>query len=297
MIKLDWEKIEIIVKQALEEDIGQEDITTEGIFKNNFFISADLLCKSGGILCGLEIFKKVFLVLSSDFKFNFNYKDGDYLSKNTKVGEIIGPVKELLKGERTALNFLQRLSGIATLTRRFVEKSNKIKIYDTRKTTPNLRFLEKYAVRIGGGVNHRFGLFDMVLIKDNHIKILMEKEKIDKNTAIKIAIRKAREYVKNEYKIEVEVENFEEAVNAYNEKVDIIMFDNAKIKDIKKFCEFKKRNGKCEVEVSGNIDIKKIEKLKNLEIDRISIGSLTHSPKAVDFSLKVKKIIDKNEIF
>lgn len=288
---MEEKKIDEIIKKALKEDIGKGDITTDGIFTDNFFVNAILMCKSGGVICGLEIFKKVFLSLSPDFEFNFKYKDGDYVKKNTEIGEIKGPIKELLKGERTALNFLQRLSGIATETRKFVIKTGgKIKIYDTRKTTPNLRFLEKYGVKIGGGENHRSGLFDMVLIKDNHIKGLMEKEKIDKISSIKLAIKKAKEYTKGKYKIEIEVENFKEGIVAYNEGVDIIMFDNAKISDIKKFSQFKKGKRDCEIEVSGNIDLKKIEILKKIDIDRISIGSITHSPKIVDFSLKIKNL-------
>ncbi|MCM8786275.1 MAG: carboxylating nicotinate-nucleotide diphosphorylase [Candidatus Omnitrophica bacterium] len=288
---MDWNLIDKIIKDALKEDIETGDITTDGIFPNNFFVSSVLICKSGGVICGLEIFKRTFLLLSPSFKFYFKYKDGDYVKKNTIIGEIEGPVKELLKGERTSLNFLQRLSGIATETRRLVKESGKIKIYDTRKTTPNLRTLEKYAVKTGGGENHRFGLFDMVLIKDNHIKALIEKENLDKLTAIKMAIKKVKQYTKGNYKIEIEVENFKEATIAYEQGVDIIMFDNAKISDIKRFCQFKKRKRDCEIEVSGNIDLKKIKKLKKFDIDRISIGSITHSPKAVDFSLKIKNLI------
>jgi nicotinate-nucleotide pyrophosphorylase (carboxylating) len=289
-MNIEWKRIEKIIKDALKEDIGKEDITTEGIFKENFFVSADLICKSGGVLCGIEIFKKVFLSLSSDFSFNFKFKDGDFIGKNIIVGKIRGPIKELLMGERTALNFLQHLSGIATETRKIVEKT-KIKIYDTRKTTPNLRVIEKYAVKIGGGENHRFGLYDMVLIKDNHIKGIMEMEKIDKISAIKLAIEKVKKYVKGKYKIEIEVENYKEALIALNEGVDIIMFDNAKINDIKKFSELKNKKN-CEIEVSGNIDIKKLKKFENLKIDRISVGYITHSAKAVDFSLKIKSLID-----
>lgn len=290
MEKIEWQVIDKLIKTALNEDIGKEDITTESIFTENFFVSADLICKGKGLLCGLEIFKRVFILLSPSFKFNFYYKDGDFINKKTKIGEVIGPVKEILKGERTALNFLQLLSGIATETKKLVEKSKgKFKIYDTRKTHPNLRVLEKYAVKIGGGENHRSGLFDMILIKDNHIKGLMEKENIDKISAIKQAIKKTKEYTNGKYKIEIEVKNFKEAVCAYNEGVDIIMFDNAKISDIKKFCEFKKGGKSCEIEVSGNIDLKKIERLRKINIDRVSAGYITHSPKAVDFSLKIKK--------
>ncbi|MCM8818236.1 MAG: carboxylating nicotinate-nucleotide diphosphorylase [Candidatus Omnitrophica bacterium] len=283
---MEWEKIDKIIKNALKEDIGSGDITTDGIFSDNFFVSSFLICKSGGVICGLEVFKRTFLLLSPLFKFDFKYKDGDYVKKNTIVGKITGPIKELLKGERTALNFLQKLSGIASQTRKLVKESGKIKIYDTRKTTPNLRVLEKYAVKIGGGENHRFGLFDMVLIKDNHIKGITEKEKIDKFSAIKKAIQRVKEYTEGKFKIEIEVENFKEAITAYEQGVDIIMFDNAKLTDIKKFSKFKKGKD-CEIEVSGNIDLKKIKKLKKLNIDRISVGSITHSPKAVDFSLKI----------
>jgi nicotinate-nucleotide pyrophosphorylase (carboxylating) len=269
-MNLEWEKIDKIIKEALKEDIGKKDITTEGIFTNNFFVSGDLICKSGGVLCGIEIFKRVFLILSPDFSFNFKFKDGDFIGKNIIVGEIKGPIKELLK----------------------ISSKTKIKIYDTRKTTPNLRLLEKYAVKIGGGENHRFGLYDMVLIKDNHIKGIMEKEKVDKISAIKLAIERTKKYTKGKYKIEIEVENYDEAITAYNEGVDVVMFDNAKIDDIKKFCKFKEGKRSCEIEVSGNMDIKKIERIKNLKIDRISVGYITHSAKAVDFSLKLKSLID-----
>lgn len=283
-------KIEKIIKNALKEDIGKKDITTESIFKDNFFVSAELICKSGGVLCGIEIFKKVFLSLSPDFSFDFNFKDGDFIKKNVIIGKIKGPIKELLMGERTALNFLQHLSGIATETRKIASKT-KIKIYDTRKTIPNLRVLEKYAVKVGGGKNHRYGLYDMVLIKDNHIKGIMEKEKIDKISAIKLAIKRVKKYLKGKFKIEIEVKSYKEALVALNEGVDIIMFDNAKVSDIKKFCEFKNRKN-CEIEVSGNINIRKLDKIKDLKIDRISVGYITHSAKAVDFSLKIKSVID-----
>ncbi|MFN4227393.1 MAG: carboxylating nicotinate-nucleotide diphosphorylase [Candidatus Ratteibacteria bacterium] len=288
---MDWNLIDKIIKGALEEDIQNGDITTDGIFSDNFFVCSILVCKSGGVICGLEIFKRTFLLLSPLFKFDFKYKDGDFVKKKTIIGEIEGPVKELLKGERTALNFLQKLSGIATETRKLVKEAGKIKIYDTRKTTPNLRVLEKYAVKVGGGENHRFGLFDMVLIKDNHIKAISEKENINKISAIKFAIEKAKKYTRGKFKIEIEVENFKEAISAYQQGVDIIMFDNAKLTDIKKFCEFKKGKRDCEIEVSGNIDLKKIKKFKKIDIDRISIGSITHSPKAVDFSLKIIKYL------
>ena len=174
-------EIKKLIKRSLREDIGKRDITTEFLFPENFLTTAVLISKSNGILCGTEVFKKVFLELSSRFKFEFNFKDGEKIKKGNVVAEVVGPVKELLTGERTALNFLQRLSGIATETKKLVEETGKrVKIYDTRKTNPGLRILEKYAVKTGGGENHRFGLFDMVLIKDNHITIYMKKEKVDR---------------------------------------------------------------------------------------------------------------------
>lgn len=289
---MNWQRIDEIIKMALCEDIGDGDITTDGIFSENFFIISDLICKSECILCGVEIFKRVFLSLSPDFQFNFKYKDGDHIKKGV-IGNVIGPIKEFLKGERTALNFLQLLSGIATETWRIVKKTGKkIKVYDTRKTHPNLREIEKYAVKTGGGENHRFGLFDMVLIKDNHIKGIMEKERVNKYDAIKIAIERAKNYTSGKYKIEIEVGNFKEALIAYEKGADIIMFDNAPLNEIKKFCKLKKGK-KCEIEVSGNIGLKKIEELKKIDIDRISVGYITHSPKSVDFSLKIKKWIEK----
>lgn len=284
-------KIIEIVKKALNEDIGKGDITTDSIFPENFYISAILICKSNGVLCGVEVFKQVFLCLSPKFSFKFFFKDGDLVKKDTHIAEIYGPCKEILMGERTALNFLQHLSGIATETRKIVEKTEgKVKIYDTRKTTPNLREIEKYAVKIGGGENHRFGLFDMILIKDNHINAFIIKGKIDKISAIKYIIEKAKKYSQGKYKIEIEVENFSQAIAAYESGVDIIMFDNSDIKEILKFCEFLKGKRKVEIEVSGNINLNKIEKIKNLPIDRVSVGYITHSPKSLDFSLKIKEL-------
>ena len=184
MAQLNKKIVEKIIKDALKEDIGKGDITTSSLFNKNFKVKAVLISKSNGILCGKEVFKNVFLSLSSNFSFRFFFKDGDKIKKGDIVAEIYGPVKELLKGERTALNFIQRLSGIATETKKLVEKTEgKVKIYDTRKTTPNLRVLEKYAVKTGGGYNHRFGLYDVILIKDNHISALMKKEGIDKISA------------------------------------------------------------------------------------------------------------------
>jgi len=289
MAQLNKKVVEKIIKDALKEDIGKGDITTSSLFNKNFKVEAILISKSNGVLCGTEVFKSVFLSLSSNFFFKFFFKDGEKIKKGDIVAEIYGPVKELLNGERTALNFIQRLSGIAAETKKLVEKTEgKVKIYDTRKTTPNLRVLEKYAVKTGGGYNHRFGLYDIILIKDNHIKALMEKEKIDKISAIYLAVKKAKNCCKGKIKIEVEVGNFKEAVAAYQAGADIIMFDNAKKEEVLKFRKFLKGKKKVEIEWSGNVSLKKIEEIKKLPVDRVSVGYITHSAKALDFSLKIK---------
>jgi len=284
-------EIKKLIKEALKEDTGKKDITTEFLFADkNIKGKAELIAKEEGIICGLNIFKEVFLTLSPGFIFHFSVKDGDSVHKNQKVGEIKGPLKAILKGERTALNFLQHLSGIATLTKRFVEKAGKIDVYDTRKTIPLLRELEKYAVRIGGGKNHRLGLYDMVLVKDNHITALMKEKGItDRPEAVGYAVRKAGEKAKGRYRIEVEVENFQEAKEGYLAGADIIMFDNADEKELKRFVEFLgARRKKVIIEWSGNVTLKTIERIKRLPVDRVSIGSITHSAKALDFSLKIK---------
>lgn len=282
------ELIDRIIKEALKEDIGKGDITTSSLFDKNFKIKAFLFAKQDGVLCGLEVFRRVFEVLSPSFVFKFHFKDGDKIRKGSIIGEITGPVKELLKGERTALNFLQRMSGIATETRKLVEKSKgKVKIYDTRKTTPNLRILEKYAVKTGGGENHRMGLYDMVLIKDTHIAALMEKEGIDKIEAISLSIKRARKHCKGKVKIEIEVNNYKQALVAYREGADIIMFDNADERDVFKFKRFLKEKKKVEIEWSGNVSLRKVERISKLPVDRVSAGYITHSAKAIDFSLKI----------
>ncbi len=289
MTQLNKKVVEKIIKDALKEDIGKGDITTSSLFNKNFKVEAVLISKSNGVLCGSEVFKSVFLSLSPSFSFKFFFRDGEKIKKGDIVAEIYGPVKELLKGERTALNFIQRLSGIATETKKMVEKTEgKVKIYDTRKTTPNLRILEKYAVKTGGGYNHRFGLYDAILIKDNHIKALMEKEGIDKISAIILGIERCKKRTGGKVKIEVEVENFKEAVAAYKSGADIIMFDNAKKEEVLKFRKFLKGKKKVEIEWSGNVSLKKIEKIRKLPVDRVSVGYITHSAKALDFSLKIK---------
>ncbi len=339
-----------LIKRALREDTGRGDVTSRFLFDENFPVRAVLTAKQDGVICGVEIFKAVFLCLSKDFKFRFMVKDGDAVAANTLIAEFRGPVREMLAGERTALNFLQRFSGIATLANQFVQKSGMVEVYDTRKTTPLLRKLEKYAVRTGGGMNHRFGLYDMVLIKDNHIFAFMQKEKINSRSitslreakrlrgkaeanseiphfvrnrlrnlngiaahktlamttengiaalpavarndnrvsAIRQVVKKAKTKAKGRYKIEVEVENFAEAKEGFLAGADIIMFDNADAGELKRFVKFlgKKKN-KVVIEWSGNVDLQTFGNIKKLPVDRVSVGALTHSAKALDFSLKI----------
>jgi nicotinate-nucleotide pyrophosphorylase (carboxylating) len=281
--------IQGLIKKALQEDTGSGDVTSRFMFDENFPVSAVLTAKGSGIICGIDIFRSVFLVLSPAFTFRFSVEDGAKVNRNLLVAEIKGPVKEMLAGERTALNFLQHLSGIATLTKQFVEKAGKVDVYDTRKTTPLLRKLEKYAVKTGGGRNHRFGLYDMVLIKDNHISAFMQRKKIKNRVeAIRQSVGGVKAKAKDRYKIEVEVEDFYEARAGFLAGADIIMFDNAGVKELKRFVNLlgEKRKDVI-IEWSGNVDIKTIERIKSLPVDRVSVGVLTHSAKALDFSLKV----------
>ena len=279
-----------LIYNSLKEDIGKGDITSHAIFDTDFPVSACLIVKENAVLCGLDIFKAVFLYLSDRCHFSFSFNDGDFINANTVVGTVSCPIKAMMAGERTALNFLQHLSGIATLTKKFVEKAGSLEVYDTRKTTPLLRTLEKYAVKTGGGKNHRFGLYDMVLIKDNHISAYMQREKMkDRVEAMGPVVRKVVEKAKGRYRVEVEVENFMEAREAFTAGADIIMFDNAKIVELKKFMKFLgNQRGKIEIEWSGNVTLENISSLKSLPIDRISVGAVTHSAKAIDFSMKIK---------
>ena len=290
-LKLEEKKeLRRLIKQSLDEDIGGGDVTTGCLFGRDFSVEAALIAKEDCLLCGIGVFREVFLCLSSECDFRFRYGDGDYLSGNTEVGRVVCGVKTMMKAERTALNFLQHLSGVATLTRAFVEKAGGLNIYDTRKTKPMLRNLEKYAVRIGGGRNHRFGLFDMVMIKDNHIFAFMKKNGItDRAEAVYRSVRKARESSAGRYKVEVEVENAVEALRAFEAGADIIMFDNADIAELEKFREAVGEGRKgLEIEWSGNVNFGNIGSLKGLRADRVSVGAITHSARAVDFSLKIR---------
>lgn len=265
-----------LIEAALLEDIGEGDITTDSIIDKRLNGKGYLISKAEGIFCGQEIFISVFKQINKNIKIKFNFKDGDKIKPKDVIAEIEGDTRSILKGERLALNFIQRLSGIATLTNQFVQKVKKTnaKILDTRKTTPLFRSLEKYAVVCGGGENHRFGLYDMVLIKDNHIDAAG-------------GIDKALERVKNVKKtILVETRNLTEVRKALPYKPDIIMLDNMKIDVMKK--AIKLIDKKSKIEVSGNVSLDNVEQIAKLGIDRISIGKLTHSANALDISLLLK---------
>ncbi len=272
---LNQKEIDNLIKIALEEDIGLGDITSRSILSPDDIYDAEVLTRENIILCGLNILKSVFLILDPDINFlddKFNYV---YILKyNSKIISIIGKGIALLEGERVALNILQRLCGIATLTKEYVEKANPIKVLDTRKTTPGLRLFEKYAVSCGGGKNHRFGLYDAILIKDNHIKaaggLIEAVEKIKKNHS-------------NSIQIEVETTTLSEVNDAIIAKSDIIMLDNMSLEDIKKAVNL--IDGRASIEVSGSISVDQLNALSKVNIDFVSIGALTHSSKASDISM------------
>jgi len=273
--RLNQKEIEKLIKIGLEEDIGLGDITSRSILSPDDINVAEVLTRENIVLCGLNILKSVFLTLDPDIDFSDDrFNDGDNLKNNTKIISIKGKGIALLEGERVALNILQRLCGIATLTKEYVDKANPVKILDTRKTTPGLRLFEKYAVSCGGGKNHRFGLYDAVLIKDNHIKaaggIIKAVEKIKKN-------------YNNSIQIEVETTTLSEVNDAIIAKSDIIMLDNMPLEDIKKAVNL--IDGRASIEVSGSISVDQLNALSKVNIDFVSIGALTHSPKASDISM------------
>jgi len=273
--RLNQKEIEKLIKIGLEEDIGLGDITSRSILSPDDINVAEVLTRENIVLCGLNILKSVFLTLDPDINFSDDtFNDGDNLKNNTKIISIKGKGIALLEGERVALNILQRLCGIATLTKEYVDKANPVKILDTRKTTPGLRLFEKYAVSCGGGKNHRFGLYDAVLIKDNHIKaaggIIKAVEKIKKN-------------YNNSMQIEVETTTLSEVNDAIIAKSDIIMLDNMSLEDIKKAVNL--IDGRASIEVSGSISIDQLNALSKVNIDFVSIGALTHSSKASDISM------------
>lgn len=273
-----------IIRRALKEDIGRSDITSELLVPEHESIKAVLLAKESFLVCGLDIAKAVFREKDTRIKFIARVKDGERVKKGKILGHIWGPARTILTAERVALNLLSLLSGVATKTFEFVEQvlPYKVKIMDTRKTLPGLRALEKYAVRIGGGFNHRMRLDEMVLIKDNHLKVIGDRLWV-------MSFKK----IKGKIKIEIEVKNLKEFKEALKLKPDIIMLDNMSIKDIKKAVQIKNAlsTAHCslstELEASGGITLKNVRKIAATGVDMISVGELTDSVNSVDISLEV----------
>lgn len=270
-------KVDPLIMSALDEDITSEDVSTNSVMPCYTMGEVDLICKEDGILCGLQVFERVFTLIDENTKAEFYKKDGDEIKKGELIGKVRGDIRVLLSGERTALNYLQRMSGVATYTNKTAKllEGTKTTLLDTRKTTPNNRIFEKYSVRVGGGSNHRYNLSDGVLLKDNHIGAA---------GGVKKAVEMAKAYAPFVRKIEIEVENLDMVKEAVEAGAHIIMLDNMTHEEIKEAMEY--INGRAEVEVSGNVTRENIAVLTDLGVDYISSGALTHSAPILDLSLK-----------
>lgn len=271
------------ILNALREDITSEDVTTNAVMPEARQGKAELICKQDGIICGLSVFRRVFELLDEKSVFETELKDGDEVKKGQLMGTVYGDIRVLLSGERTALNYLQRMSGIATLTHEMVSelKGYKTKLLDTRKTTPNMRPFEKHAVKVGGGTNHRYNLSDGVLIKDNHIGAA---------GSITKAVQMAKDYAPFVRKIEVEVETLEQLREAVEAGADIIMLDNMDNETMKQAVGIVA--GKAETECSGNVTKERLKEIAEIGVDYVSCGALTHSAPIMDISLKNLRPID-----
>lgn len=269
--------VEPLILSALKEDISSEDVSANCVMKEAVEGEVDLICKEDGIICGLQVFEKTFTLLDEKVTAEFYVTDGDEVKNGQLIGKVHGDIRTLLCGERTALNYLQRMSGIATYTHSVAAllAGSKTKLLDTRKTSPNNRIFEKYAVRVGGGNNHRYNLSDGVLLKDNHIGAA---------GGVKEAITMAKEYAPFVRKIEVEVETPAMVKEAVEAGADIIMLDNMSHEDMEEAMRI--IAGRAEVEVSGNVTRENIKRLVDLGVDYISSGALTHSAPILDLSLK-----------
>lgn len=268
---------------ALKEDVTSEDITTNAVMPEAKMGSVELICKQDGILAGIEVFKRTFTLIDPKTTFEMSVKDGEVIKKGQLLGKIIGDIRCLLIGERTALNYLQRMSGIASHTGRLVKilEGSGTKLLDTRKTTPNMRYFEKYAVKVGGGCNHRYNLSDGILLKDNHIGAAGSVAK---------AVEMAKEYAPFVRKIEVEVENLDMLAEALEAGADIVMLDNMDLESMKQAVAMCK--GKAVTECSGNVTEESLKGIASLGVDYVSCGALTHSSPILDFSMKHLKPLD-----
>lgn len=272
--------VDELLRMALKEDITSEDISTNSVMPSYQKGRVELICKQDGIICGLPVFKRVFELLDDTVSFEMFVKDGDYVTTGQLMAVVTGDIRALLSGERTALNYLQRMSGIATYTNSIVEllKDSHTTLLDTRKTTPNMRIFEKYAVKVGGGTNHRYNLSDAVMLKDNHIGAA---------GSITKAVKMAREYCSFVNKIEVETENLEMVKEAVAAGADIIMLDNMTHDEMKEAIAY--INGRALTECSGNVTKETIPDIIDLGVDYVSSGALTHSAPIMDISLKNMK--------
>lgn len=264
------------VKSALMEDIGYGDITTENLAEENDFLKAELNTRSEGVICGCDVFKTVFDILSDNVKIKFYFKDGDKIKKGDKIADIEGPAKDLLMGERVSLNYIQRMSGIATETRKYQDAiaPYTAKIVDTRKTTPNFRAFEKYSVKIGGGALHRFNLSDCAMIKDNHIRLA---------GSLTNAVNKLRKSISHAHKIEVECDTLEQVKEAVEVKADIIMLDNMPVETMKKAVEL--INHQAIVEASGNVNLSTVNAIASTGVDIISSSAIVAKAPTLDLAL------------
>jgi len=269
--------VRAIVSRALAEDVGPGDVTTEATVASGAQCRAEIVAREGGVIAGLEVARATFAALDREVAFEALVAEGAQVEAGAAVARLTGPARAVLAGERTALNFLQRMSGIASLTRRYVDavQGTKARICDTRKTAPGLRALDKYAVRAGGGHNHRFGLFDGVLIKDNHIRAA---------GGIESAVRLARSSAHHVLRVEVEAQTRSEVEEALSAGADVIMLDNMSPDEVARAVGF--IAGRCEVEVSGGVTLETVRALAECGVDYISIGALTHSAPALDLALE-----------
>lgn len=269
--------VDPLILSALSEDINNEDVSTNSVMSENVAGQVDLICKEDGIICGLPVFERVFYLLDPQTKFDVLVKDGDAVKAGQKLGTVYGDIRVLLSGERTALNYLQRMSGIATYTHEMAEllKDSPITLLDSRKTTPNNRIFEKYAVKIGGSKNHRYNLSDGVLLKDNHIGAA---------GGVKEAVLAAKDYAPSVRKIEIEVETLEMVKEAVEADADIIMLDNMDHDQMQEAVAL--IAGRAEIEISGNVTKANVASYLDLDVQYVSSGALTHSAKILDLSLK-----------
>lgn len=275
--------VDSVIKNALNEDIGSGDITTSSIIPERDISEAVIIAKEDFILAGISFAGRTFKLVNREVKFKTMKRDGSRIKKGTAIAEIKGDTRSLLMAERTALNLLQRLSGISTLTNKFAERVSglPVKILDTRKTTPGLRFFEKYAVKMGGGCNHRFGLFDGILIKDNHISAA---------GGLKNAVKLARLRGDKSFKIEVEAKSIKEVDDALSAGADIIMLDNMPADEMIKAVKIiRSRRSNVIIEASGNMNLENVRAVAETGVDMISVGALTHSAPAADISMKIRR--------